>query len=73
MRFSRCEVRDHINHRKNDRWPSYRFCRELQWLKSPIRSICKIFGARRCSSFQHNRPKADMPAGAADVCFPEYV
>ena len=26
-RLSRCEVRDHINYRKNDRWPSYRFYR----------------------------------------------
>jgi hypothetical protein len=27
MRLSRCEVRDHINYRKNDRWRSYQFYR----------------------------------------------
>ena len=51
MRLSRCEVRDHINYRKNDRWPSYRFYRALQRLKSPMRYICEIFGAPRFSSF----------------------
>ena len=28
---------DHINCRKNDRWPSYRFYRALQRLKSRMR------------------------------------
>ena len=51
MRLSRCDVRDHINYRKNDRWPSYRFYRALQRLKSPMRYICEIFGAPRFSSF----------------------
>jgi hypothetical protein len=51
VRLSRCEVRDHINYRKNDRWPSYRFYRALQRLKSPMRYICEIFGAPRFSSF----------------------
>ena len=51
MRLSRCEVRDHINYRKNDCWRSYRFYRALQRLKSPIRYICEIFGAPRFSSF----------------------
>ena len=51
MRLSRCEVRDHINYRKNDRWRSYRFYRALQRLKSPMRYICEIFGAPRFSSF----------------------
>ena len=51
MRLSRCELRDHINCRKNDRWPSYRFYRALQRLKSPMRYICEIFGAQRFSSF----------------------
>jgi hypothetical protein len=27
VRLSSCEVRDHINYRKNDRWRSYRFYR----------------------------------------------
>src|ERR1700675_349450 len=51
MRVPRCELRDHINCRKNDRWPSYRFYRALQRLKSSIRCICEIFGAARFSSF----------------------
>ena len=51
MRLSRCEVRDHIKYRKNDRWRSYRFYRALQRLKSPMRYICEIFGAPRFSSF----------------------
>ena len=51
MRHSRCEVRDHINYRKNDCCPSYRFCRALQRLKSPMRYICEIFEAPRFSSF----------------------
>ena len=51
MRLSRCEVRDHINYRKNDRWPSYQFYSALQRQKSPMRYICEIFGALRFSSF----------------------
>ena len=51
MRLSRCEVRDHINYRKNDRWRSHRFYSALQRLKSPMRYICEIFGAPRFSSF----------------------
>jgi hypothetical protein len=39
VRPSRCEVRDHINYRKNDRWPLYRFYRALQRQKSPMRYI----------------------------------
>jgi len=51
VRLSRCEVRDHINYRKNDRWRSHRFYRALQRLKSPMRYICGIFGAPPFSSF----------------------
>jgi hypothetical protein len=51
VRLSRCEVRDHINYRKNDRRRSYRFYRALQRLKSPTRYICEIFGAPRFSRF----------------------
>ena len=51
QRLSRCEVRDHINCRKNDRWRSHRFYRALQRLKSPMRYICESFGAPRFSSF----------------------
>ena len=51
MRLSRCEVRDHIDCRKNDRWRSYRFYKALQRLKSPMRDIREIFGAPRFSSF----------------------
>ena len=55
MRLSRCEERDRINYRKNDRWRSYQFYRALQRLKSPMRYICEIFGASHFRVFQHNR------------------
>jgi hypothetical protein len=45
VRLLGCEVRDHINCRKNDRWRSHRVYRALQRLKSPMRYICEIFGA----------------------------
>ena len=61
MRLSRCEVRDHINYRKNDRWRSHRFYRALQRLKSPLRYICEIFGAPNIRVFQHNLPRAVIP------------
>jgi len=51
VRLSRCDVRDHMNYRKNDRLPSYRFYSALQRQKSPMRCICEIFGAPRISSF----------------------
>jgi hypothetical protein len=51
VRLSRFDVRDHINCRKNDRWPSHRFYRALQRLKSSIRYIFEIFGVSRFSSF----------------------
>ena len=56
MRLSRYELRDHINYRKNDRWPSYRFYRALQRLKSPMRYICEILEPRDFRVFQHNLP-----------------
>ena len=51
MRLTRCEVGDRINYHKNGRWRSHRFYRALQWLKSPMRYVCEIFGAPRFSSF----------------------
>jgi hypothetical protein len=51
VRLSRCEVRDHMNYRKTDRRPSYRFYSALQRQKSPMRYICEIFGAPRIRSF----------------------
>jgi hypothetical protein len=51
VRLSRCELRDHINCGKNDRWRSYLFYRALQRLKSPMRYICEVFGAPRFLSF----------------------
>jgi hypothetical protein len=51
VRLSCCEVRDRMNYRKNDRWPSYRLYDALQRQKSPMRYICEIFGASRFSSF----------------------
>jgi hypothetical protein len=62
VRLSRCEVRDHINYRKNDRWPSYRFYRALQRLKSPTHDICEIFGAPRFSSFSTQSAKSGQLA-----------
>ena len=60
MRLSRCEVRDHINCRKNDRWPSYRFYRALQRLKSPMRNIARFSEPSDFRVFQHNSPKAGL-------------
>jgi hypothetical protein len=60
VRLSRCELRDHINCRKNDRWPAYRFYRALQRLKSPMRYICEIFGAQRFSIF-FNTTRQERP------------
>ena len=51
MRLSRCEVRDHMNYRKNDRWLSYQLYRALQRLKSRMRYVFEIFGAPRFSTF----------------------
>jgi hypothetical protein len=42
---------DHINHRKNARWRSYRFYRALQWLNTSTCDICEIIEAPRFSSF----------------------
>jgi hypothetical protein len=69
VHLSRCEVRDHINYCKNDRWRSHRFYRALQRLKSPMRYICEIFGAPHFRVFQHNRHKADVQKANPDVCF----
>jgi hypothetical protein len=51
VRFYRCDVRDHMNYRKGDRLPSYRFYRALHRQKLPMRYIREIFGAPRFSSF----------------------
>jgi hypothetical protein len=67
VRLSRCELRDHINCRKNDRWPSYRFYRALQRLKSPMRYICEIFGAQRFSSFSTQSAKVAVRRGFASI------
>src|ERR1700682_4641562 len=61
VRLSRCEVRDHMNYRKNDRWASYRFYSALQRQKSPMRYICEIFGAPRFSSFSTQSANSDYP------------
>ena len=47
MRLSRCEVRDHMNYRKNNRRRSYRIYGALQRQKSQMCYICEIFGAPR--------------------------
>src|ERR1700688_4952699 len=66
MRLSRCEVRDHIKYRKNDRWRWYRIYRALQRLKSPMRYICEILGAHDFRVFQHNRRKAAVHTQTAN-------
>jgi hypothetical protein len=63
VRFSRGELRDHINYRKNDRWLSYRFYRALQRLKSPMCYICEIFGARRFSRFSTQSARSGPSIG----------
>jgi hypothetical protein len=57
VRLTRCDVRDHINCRKNNRWRSYRFYEALQRLKSPACDICEIIGAPRFRSFSTQSAK----------------
>jgi hypothetical protein len=71
VRLSRCEVRDHIDYRKNDRWRSYRFYSALQPLKSPMRYICEIFGAPRFSSFS-TQSEAKPTPGVGHI-IPEFI
>src|SRR5664279_5379834 len=61
MRLSRFDVRDHINCRKNDRWPSPQLYGALQRLKSSTRYICVIFGSSRFSSFSTVSAKSGRP------------
>jgi hypothetical protein len=56
VRLTRFDARDHINHRKNARWRSYRFYMALQLLNSPTCNICEILKPRDFRVFQHNRP-----------------
>jgi hypothetical protein len=66
VRLSRCEVRDHINYRKNDRWRSYRFYRaaaaeiaqalHLRDFRSP--AIFEFF-----NTIRHKRPIRDGRMG----------
>ena len=51
VRLIRSDARDHIIHRKNAHWCSYRFYGALQWLNSPTCDICENFEAPRFSSF----------------------
>ena len=67
MRLSRCELRDYINYRKNDRWRSHRFYRALQRLKSPMRCIFKIFGAPQFSSFSTQSAQSGRSAKCRSV------
>ena len=46
VHLSCCEVRDHMNYRKNDRRSSYQFYSASQRQKSPKRYICEIFEPR---------------------------
>jgi len=68
VRRFRCEVRDHTNYRKNDRWPSYRFYSALQRQESPMRYICEIFGAPRFSSFSTQSREERTLFLAREVC-----
>jgi hypothetical protein len=60
VRLSRIEVRDHINYRKNDRWPAIGFYRALQWLKSSMRYICEIFGVPRFLGFSTQSARSGL-------------
>ena len=51
VRFTRCNVRDHIELHKSDRRRSYRFYRALQRLRSPTFDTREIFGASRFLTF----------------------
>jgi hypothetical protein len=65
VRLTRCDMRDHINCRKNDRWRSYRFYRALQRLKSPTCDICEIFGAPRFRSFSTQSARSGLRIDSA--------
>ena len=73
MRLSRSEVRDHINYRKIDRWPSYRFYRASQRRKFPMRYICEIFGAPDFRLFQHNLLQAGSRSAASSISVHHFV
>jgi hypothetical protein len=68
VRLSRREVRDHINYRKSDRWPSYPFYRAWQPLKSAMRHICEIFGSPRFSSFSTQSAQSGRSLPKYPVC-----
>ena len=58
MRLSCCEVRVHLNYRKNDRWPSHRFYSALQRQKSLMRLHLRDFRLCDFRVFQYNLPRA---------------
>jgi hypothetical protein len=59
VRFSRCDVRDHMNYRKSDRLHSYRFYRALQRQKSQCATFARFSEPRDFRVFQHNPPISD--------------
>jgi hypothetical protein len=59
VRLSRRELRDHINCRKNDRWPSYRFYRALQ--ADEIADAQHLQDFRSPAIFEFFRRKAASP------------
>jgi hypothetical protein len=67
VRLSRCELGDHINCRENDRWPSYRFYRALQRLKSPMRA--RFSEPWDFRTFQPIGGEADIPPQGRDFRF----
>jgi hypothetical protein len=55
------EVHGKVDHRKSDRWLSYRFYSTSQRQKLPLRYVCEIFGARRFSSFSTQSAMSGRP------------
>ena len=59
MRLSSCEVRDHINSRKNDHWSSHRVLQSLAAAEIANALHLRDFGAPRFSSSQSRQESAN--------------
>ena len=62
------EVHGKVDHRKSDRWLSYRFYSTSQRQKLPLRYVCEIFGARRFSSFSTQSAMSGRPFHNRSFC-----
>jgi len=56
VRLSRCEVSDHINYRKNNRWRSHQFYKASQRPKLPCATLARFSELYDFRVFQHSPP-----------------